>query len=221
VVALAMSGCCSSFCAGVATQFDASVADGDLERYRRKGPNPTTRLLRDGILGAGAGQTLLDVGAGIGALSFELLAAGFARAAAVDASPAYVATARAEAASRGLTDRLTVLEGDFTRLPRPADPTDVVALDRVVCCYPEYRALLETALGGARRLFAYSYPRDRWYVRLVVWIQNAARAALRNRFRTFVHPAAAMDACVTRAGFRLASRTGTFIWAVDVYQRDA
>ena len=114
-----MSGCCSGFCTSVPRQFDAKVAAGDLKRYLRKGPNPTTRLLRDGVLRAGGGQSLLDIGAGIGALSFELLGAGFGRSIAVDAAPAYVATARAEAGARGLGERLTVLEADFTRLAEP------------------------------------------------------------------------------------------------------
>ena len=216
-----MSDCCSRFCASVTRQFDAAVADGDLKRYRRKGPNPTTRLLRDAVLRAGGGKSLLDIGAGIGALSFELLGGGFSRSLAVDAAPAYVAAARAEAAARGLGDRLNVLEGDFTRLAEPAEPADVVVMDRVVCCYPEFRPLLERALRSGGRLFAYSYPRDRWYVRLVVGLENVARAALRNPFRAVVHSAEAMEACITGEGFARVSRSGTLAWAVEVYVRGA
>jgi magnesium-protoporphyrin O-methyltransferase len=205
----------------VARQLDATVAAGDLKRYLRRGPSPTTRLLRDAVLRAGGGQSLLDIGAGIGALSLELLSAGFSRSLAVDAAPAYVATARAEAEARGLGDRLNVLEADFTRLAEPGAPVDVVVMDRVVCCYPEFRPLLERALRSARRLFAYSYPRDRWYVRLVVGLENVVRAARRNPFRAAVHSAQAMQACITGEGFTRASRSGTLAWAVDVYVRDA
>jgi SAM-dependent methyltransferase len=214
-----MSSCCSGFCASVAHQFDASVAAGDLKRYLKKGPCPTTRLLRDGVLRAGGGQSLLDVGAGVGALSLELLGTGFARSVAIDAAPAYAATARAEAGARGLSDRLTILEADFVVITDLGDPADAVVMDRVVCCYPHFRPLLERALRQSLRLFAYSYPRDRWYVRLVVWAKNAARAALRRPFRAFVHPARAMEACVTGAGFARVSRATTLEWAVDVYVR--
>lgn len=216
-----MSDCCSGFCASVTRQFDARVAAGDLKRYLRNGPNPTTRLLRDGVLRAGGGQSLLDIGAGIGALSFELLGAGFGRSLAVDAAPAYVATARAEARARGLSDRLTAIEADFTALAEPGEPMDAVVMDRVVCCYPEFRPLLERALRKCGRLFAYSYPRDRWYVRLVVGLENIARTVLGHPFRAFVHPAEAMEACITGEGFARASRSGTFAWAVDVYVRVA
>ncbi len=216
-----MSDCCSGFCTSITRQFGATVAAGDLRRYLSKGPNPTTRLLRDAVLRAGGGQSLLDIGAGIGALSFELLGAGFNRSLAVDASPAYVATARAEALARGLDDRLKVLEADFTRLVDPGEPVDVVVMDRVVCCYPEFRPLLERALRSGRRLFAYSYPRDRWYVRLSLWLENVARAAFRNPFRAFVHSAQAMEACITGEGFARVSRSETLSWAVDVYVRGA
>ena len=72
--------CCPPFWAANQRQFSDVVAGRDLERYRSRGPDATTRLLRDAILRSGNGKTVLDVGAGIGALSFELLAAGAERA---------------------------------------------------------------------------------------------------------------------------------------------
>jgi magnesium-protoporphyrin O-methyltransferase len=215
-----MSCGCSGFCAAVAHQFDSAVAEGDLARYRRKGPNPTTRLLRREILDAAAGQTLLDIGSGIGALSFELLGAGFTHSVAVDASSAYLETARHEAKARGLEQRLTLVHGDFVAAADTIPPADVVAMDRVVCCYPSFVPLLEHALARSRRAFALSYPRDRWYVRAVFRLENLARALFGNAFRTFVHPAATMAQLIESQGFRRVSRTGTFGWAVDVYVRD-
>ena len=91
-----MSCYCPPFSAANERQFNDAVARHDLERYRRRGPDATTRLLRDAILRAGNSKTLLDVGAGVAALSFELLAAGAERATAVEAAPAYLAAARAE-----------------------------------------------------------------------------------------------------------------------------
>ncbi len=214
-----MSTSCSGFCASITRQFDAVVAEGDLRRYHTKGPNPTTRQLRDGILRAGAGQSLLDVGAGVGALSFELLEAGFGTAVALDAAPAYVAAARREVAARGLDNRMTVEEADFVATGEAAPSADAVVMDRVVCCYPEFRPLLERALDRSQDLFAYSYPRDRWYVRIVVALQNAARAVAGKAFRTTLHPAAAMEDLILAHGFYRASRTGSLVWAVDVYRR--
>src|SRR5688572_28536152 len=69
-------------------------AAAEMTRYRRKGPDATTRLLRDGLMNAGLVEgTLLDVGGGVGAQSFELLDRGVARAVVADASVFYLAVA--------------------------------------------------------------------------------------------------------------------------------
>ena len=77
-----MSTCCSrAFQSAADTHFDRKIADRDLKSYRDKGPGVTTRLLRDLIVAAGqANGALLDVGCGIGALTFELLERGMNQA---------------------------------------------------------------------------------------------------------------------------------------------
>jgi SAM-dependent methyltransferase len=214
-----MSHCCAGVCGAIATQFDAARAESDMKQYRTKGPNPTTRLLRDDIVRAGAGESLLDIGAGIGAATFELLAAGFSTAFTVDASSAFVAVARGEAQVRGLASHMTILEGDFLATAAAVPAADTVVMDRVVCCYPAYRPLLEQALKRSDRLFAYSYPRGRWYVRLVVAWENLWRAVTRNPFRTVVHSPRAMERIILANGFHRVSRSGTLAWCVDVYRR--
>jgi hypothetical protein len=91
--------------------------------------------------------------------------------------------------------------------------------DRVVCCDPDYGQLLELCLGKARRLFAYSYPRDRASVRAVVAIQNAMRRLRGTRFRVFVHPPGRMTALIRAAGFVEAFRARTLIWQIEVHTR--
>ncbi|HYU08726.1 MAG TPA: class I SAM-dependent methyltransferase [Gemmatimonadales bacterium] len=214
-----MSSCCASFFAANQRQFSDAVARRDLKRYRRQGPDQTTRLLRDAILGAGRGWTVLDVGAGIGALAFELLAAGAERVTAVEAAPAYVAAAREEAGRRNVADRLDLVNGDFVSVAGDVMPADVVTMDRVVCCYPAYQPLLEAALRRSRRLLAFSYPRDRWYVRAAVGMQNLSRALFRNPFRGFVHSARAMEALLEQHGFVRLRRHETLKWSADLYVR--
>ena len=214
-----MSSCCSSFFAANQRQFSDAVARRDLMRYRRRGPDRTTCLLRDSILGAGHGKTVLDVGAGVGALSFELLAAGVERVTAVEAAPAYVAAAREEAGRRNVSDRLDLVHGDFVSVGGDVMPADVVTMDRVVCCYPAYQPLLEAALGRSRRLLAFSYPRDRRYVRAAVRIQNLGRALFRNPFRGFVHSARGMEALLEQHGFVRMRRRETLKWSADLYVR--
>jgi len=162
---------------------------------------------------------VLDVGAGIGALSFELLAAGAERVTAVEPAPAYFASAREEVRRRNLADRFELISGDFVAVTRDVAEADVVTMDRVVCCYPAYRPFLEAALQRSRRLFAFSYPRDRWYVRAAVAIQNLLRALLRNPFRGFVHSAREMEALLEDHGFLRIERRETLKWSADLYVR--
>ena len=201
--------------------FDDKVARGDLKRYRRRGPNPTTRLLRDGVVAAGGGRSLLDVGGGIGALSHELLGRGFERTTIVDASPAYLAAARRLIEERGTGARVEIREGDFVEHAAALEAADAVVLDRVVCCYPEFRPLLEAAAAHGRRLFAYAYPRDRWSVRFVLAIENTVQRLLRRAFRAYMHPEPAMSAILAAHGFKRVSRRTTFVWCADVYAREA
>ena len=209
--------CCSTFCATTQRQFSPRLATRQLARYRRKGPDPTTRMLRDLLIALNPpNKTLLDIGAGIGALTCELLQAGFERATALDASSAYVACGREEAALRGLAASVDWIEGDFVDLAPRVPRADVVTLDRVVCCYPAYEPLLTAALDHASHAVGLSYPRDRWYVSRVMALENGLRRLRGGAFRTFVHSRASMIALLTTRGFRLVGRRTTIAWSVDV-----
>ena len=167
--------CCCTFTNSVDQQFTSKKAGQELERYRRKGAGPTTRLLLAGIEQAGVGDgTLLDVGAGVGALTFELLDRGFRRAVIVEASAGYTAAASKEATRRGRATDIDFVSGDFLEVAETVAMASVVALDRVVCCYPLYEELLREALRHAERGFAFSYPRDRWYVRAGMQLENVS-----------------------------------------------
>jgi len=215
-----MPSCCSGPFRTIAErQFTTQKASKELRRYRRKKLVVTTRLLRDGIVRAGLNTgTLLDVGAGIGALTFELLDRGMSDAIIVEASPAYLAAGRDEAARRQRDGAVRSVAGDFLEVADTLPAANLVTLDRVLCCYPLYEPLLEATLSHAGNGFACSYPNDRWYVRAVMWLENARRAR-KNGFQTFVHPPSHMQAIVERAGFELASRRSTLVWTMDVFVR--
>lgn len=214
--------CCCGFACAVDAQFTRKKAAQELARYRKSGPGITTRLLRDGLAKAGlTSGSLLDIGSGIGALTFELLDRGISGAVAVDASGPYLAAAKEEAARRDRSTALSVEHGDFVELAAQLAPADIVTLDRVVCCYPDYKPLLNEAVGHATRGFALSYPRERWFVKFGVQIENALRRLRSNPFRTFVHPVAEMERLIRGAGLELVSRNQTAAWAADVYARVA
>lgn len=128
-----------------------------MRRHQRKGAGPTTRLLLDGISRAGvAGGSLLDIGGGVGALTFDLLARGFDRAVIVEASAGYTAAASSEAVRRGRSPQAEFV--DYLDVAGTVSRASVVAVDRVACCYPLYEELLTEAIRRAERAFAFSYP---------------------------------------------------------------
>ena len=82
-----------------------------------------------------------------------------------------------------------------------------------------HERLLDAALAHAERCLALSYPRDVWYVRLGMALENGQRRLARNDFRTFVHPTAKIEETIRRGGFRLSCRRETWMWSADVYLR--
>ena len=138
---------------------------------------------------------------------------------AVDASSAYNVVARQEAERLGRADAVQFVHADFVSVAPELPAATVVTLDRVVCCYPSYTALLTAALRRAELCLALSYPRDVWYVRLGVTLENMQRRLTKNSFRTFVHPAGRMEDVIRSAGFELSTRRETWMWSVDVYTR--
>jgi magnesium-protoporphyrin O-methyltransferase len=200
--------------------FDARTARRDLAAYRRDGASGSTKRLIDELLKSDvAGASLLDIGGGVGVIGFELLAAGAERLTNVDASRAYVAVAQREAKRRGVDDRAQFLHGDFVALAAEIEPADVVTLDRVVCCYGDWAALLDHSLARARRLYGLVYPNDRWWMRAGIWIGNLGLRLSGQSFRGFVHPERAIDAHVRAAGFEPSSHHRGWLWQTVVYVR--
>jgi len=211
--------CCAGYCAAEA-QFNHKVAERDLRRYRRRGPDATTRLmlaeLRRWPL---EGRRLLDVGGGIGVISKELAGTGIASATIVEASPAYLEVARREAGSQYGSRPTQFILGDFAVIAGTLPDADVVTLDRVVCCYPDAEALLQQAAERARQLLAFTYPQDRWYVRTLIVLENLWLRLTGKEFRAFVHATERMGAMLEAAGLVRATRRETLVWTLDLYRR--
>jgi len=211
-----------SFCCAAESQFGPKVAARDLRRYRRRGADAVTKLmlaqLRQWPL---KNKQLLNIGGGIGVISAELAADGIAGATLVEASPAYLEVARRELQSRQGSRSTEFLLGDFARIADTLPDADVITLDRVVCCYPDAEGLLRGAAARTLQLLAFSYPRDRWYMRATTAVQNLLRWMKGKPFRTFVHSPQQMSGVLGHAGLVRAATQGTLVWVVDLYCRVA
>lgn len=207
---------------GCPNVFSSREAEADLKRYRREGPTSSTKALVDALVAEGVeGATLLDIGGGIGSISFELLAAGVARAESVDATEAYVAAAAGEAERRGVADRLTTRLGNFVAIASEIEPADVVTLDKVVCCFSDMPALLGRAGERAQRIVGLVYPRDRWWNGVLARVFSAWGWLTRDPTRWYVHRTADIDRVLRAAGFEPHDVARELIWQVVLYRRPA
>jgi len=212
---------CTPAAGFTARHFDDKRARAELRTYHRNGPGPTTRRLLNGLRAVGANHgAVLDIGAGVGVLTLELLKAGMERALCVDLSPASLAVGREEAQRQGFAGRVAYREADFVAVAPEVTPADVVTLDRVVCCYPAYAPLLAAAAQHARRFLAVSYPRSRWLVRTLLRAENLLRQVRGDSFRAFVHSPQAMSLLLQQNGLRRVHRESTMAWYADIYARD-
>jgi hypothetical protein len=212
---------CDPSCGCSGNEFGEAAARRSLRSYRRSGPPRTTAWLIEGLRAGGVdGMTVLDIGAGVGAVHLELLVNGASAATDVDGSAAYVAVARAESERQGLADRVRHEVGDFVALAPTIEPADIVALDRVVCCYPDMAALVTLSVAHARRRYGLVYPRDRWWIRAGTRVLNALARLARQQVRAHVHRTAAVDSIVRAAGFAPLLRRTNVFWQVVVYQRE-
>ena len=211
---------CCRHCEDAGELFNSRTARRDLRRYRSRGPSKTTRLLLDALLAQRSDdRTLLDIGGGVGAIPHELLRAGFSHAVQVDASAAYLAAAGEEAGRRGLAERITYHYGDFVDLAPDLPVTDVVTLDRVVCCYPDVQRLVTASAGRARHLYGLVFPRERWFTSAGACLGNAWFRLRGSAFRTYLHPTEQVESILHRCGFRRTTLAHSFLWQIATYAR--
>jgi magnesium-protoporphyrin O-methyltransferase len=200
--------------------YDDRMARRELEAYRRHGASGDTRRLIDALRAEGVGgMAVLDIGGGVGAIGHELLADGATRVTNVDASRAYLAAARSEVERRGWGDRADFHHGDFVELAGDIGSADIVTLDKVVCCYRDWPALIGASVERAGRLYGLVYPVDRWWTRLAWPLLNAMLALMRQSVRSYVHPEREIDERIRSGGFERGWLHRGPIWQTVIYRR--
>jgi hypothetical protein len=213
-----VSDCCTP--KGYRQIFSERGAQNQARDYRRKGPDATSRQIVDLLKERGVeGLTLLEVGGGIGAIQIELLKAGLARAVSVELTPSYEASALELLREAGLEDRVERKVMDFVDAAAVVGPADIVVMNRVICCYPDLQRLETAAAEHARQLLVMSFPKERWWSKVIVWMANVGIAMTRREFRIFLHPVAQIAAIGKSHGLdRSVTRSGVF-WEIAIMKR--
>lgn len=202
--------------------FGARFAHHAAQRYRKRGLDETARRMVGFLEQRGvAGATVLEIGGGIGEIQIELLKRGAAHAVNLELSPGYDDEAAVLLGEAGLEGRTTRRIHDIAVDPDGIEPADLVVLNRVVCCYPDYERLLTAAADHARRALVFSYPPRNVVSRLVVSAQNLFFRLLGKEFRIFTHPPAAMLAVLEGRGLRSSVARKALVWQVAGLEREA
>jgi methyltransferase family protein len=214
-----LSSCCRPESYGAF--FSKRAAERSLRRYRKRGLDELSariaKVMKERDV---AGATVLEIGGGIGALDVELIQAGAERVMNVELSPEYEAAAAELASEHGVQQRIERRLGDFA-VETDIPPADTVVMNRVVCCYPDYEALMGAAADHARQLLVFTFPRERALVRGAFRLMNLWLRLTGNEFRGFVHPSSAMLEVGRRHGLApVLERRGTF-WQLAALERTA
>jgi magnesium-protoporphyrin O-methyltransferase len=208
-----MTGCCDP------REYDAiftpRFAHRLARRYRRRGLDRlSARVVRCCVDHGIEGATVLEIGGGVGELHLELLRRGAATATNLELVGTYERDAAELLAEAGLTGRVRRRLLDLAADPAAVEPADVVVLNRVVCCYPDFVGLLGAAAGHARQLLVLSYPRSNPFTRGLLRLENGFTALLGRSYRGFVHPPADMLAVLRAQGLEPAGSENGAIWCL-------
>jgi magnesium-protoporphyrin O-methyltransferase len=206
-----MTACCDP--AEYDDVFTSKYARRLAKSLRASGLDDTAAKMADFATDQGLdGATVLEIGGGVGGLHMELLRRGASQATNIELSTAYEGEAARLLAETGLADRVSRRNADVVADSSATPEADIVVLHRVVCCYPDFPALLGLAADRARRALVFSYPRPRLLTRTETVMENLGYAVRRRTFRTFVHSPEDMLAVLAKHGHAPVSGGRNFRW---------
>ena len=204
-------------CCGADKLFDAKTAKKQYKSYLKRGPSRVTKKLIGQLEKTRIGESLLDVGGGIGAIQWWFLNHGGKQTFAVDASSGYLQFAQEHAAKNNFKESAHFMMGDFTDKAEALPIVNHVTLDKVICCYPDFEAILKVACSKANQTISLSYPMDGFITDLVRGLGVLFIRLRGNPFKPYIHRVASVRALFVENGFELKERSLSFPWHVETY----
>ena len=167
------------------------------------------------------GKAVLDLGCGAGGFSVELLKEGAEGAVGFDLSPKMVDSAIGLASASGFENRAKFQVGDAAVMELPS--SDIVILDKVLCCYSQWEPLLRNAVKASRGVIGFIVPRDegvakwpfRFGLRVVNFFSKRSGGVL-----FYLHPLGLVDKTLRDSGFVRKNKQGSRFWLVFLYSRN-
>jgi len=204
----------------IGEEFDADACDF-CDLYKRRGLSRSSRLLLDFVLNEGAREkTIVDLGCGAGGFSIELLKNGAASVIGFDLSSKMVEMASELARTSGFERRAKFQVGNAAEAELPS--SDIVIIDKVLCCYSNWRPLLKNAMDAGRAMVGFIVPRDqglaKWPFRIGVRVVNFFQKR-RGKILFYLHPLDILDRTLQDSGFTQQKRQASRLWLVFLYTR--
>jgi magnesium-protoporphyrin O-methyltransferase len=215
-----MSSCCPTSSSAGTDKFFSKNSKKYIKRFRKKGLAKEQRFLLEGISRSSfTGKTILDIGCGVGGLHLTMLTQGATSAHGIDMSEGMLANARQLSAEMGFGKSTTYLHGDFVEQSSATPRSDIVIMDKVVCCYGDLDVLLERSMEKANSVYALTFPRDRFLVRTVAQSAILFGKLFHWSFSPFWHDWGNMIQMICDNGFNKDYQNQTFLWTVCVFRR--
>lgn len=202
--------------------FGQKMAQKQLKQYLKKGVRKNSRPIISALKKLPVqGQTLLDIGGGIGQITFELSKQGIDKVTHVDLSSGYINTFWEEVEKRKMKDQVSTMLGDFVDLHEKVPSSDIVTLDKVICCYEDFEHLVNYSAAKAKKWYAFTIPRDVWWVKAVQKIGVLIQKIRNDPFRPYVHPVDQIEARLEQSGFKKIDQQYRREWMTCVFEREA
>jgi len=214
-----MASCCSDGCCGT-DRFFSKMAGLFDRQYRKHGLEKIQRLLLAGVQSElRVGARILDIGCGVGALHLALLREGASAAVGVEVSQGMLERARRHAEELGFKEKTVYIQGDFVEKRSEIPMSDVAIMDKVVCCYPNVGALVESSARSTSLLLAITHPRNNVIAGLLFKGHIAFARLFRLSFHPYWHDWDAMCSTIAGHGFELVFARSTAVWQALVFKR--
>jgi SAM-dependent methyltransferase len=204
----------------IGKEFDEDACDF-CDRYRKAGLSRSSRMLLDFIVREGVdGRSVVDLGCGSGGFSIELLKEGAQTTVGYDLSRNMIDSATKLATTNGFADRAKFQVGNAAASELPT--SDIVIMDKVLCCYSNWKPLLTNAIGASRIMVGFVVPRDEGIAkipfRLGVKVVNYF-SRRKGNILLYLHPLALVDRTLRDSGFTHRKKQASRFWLVFLYSR--
>jgi len=207
-------------CCGADLFFDKKTAAKEYIHYLKKGPSRVTAKIIQQLENQRVeGKSMVDVGGGIGAIQWWFIQKGGNKTTDIDASTGYLKQAQNHASEKGWKDKTQFLLGDCTDVYKEIDDPDFITLDKVVCCYPNYKEILELTCEKSTGHVSLSYPMDGIISQAIRGLGAIFFMFIHNPFRPYVHPVKEIRNVFAEKGYERISYDLAFPWHVETYSR--